>query len=100
MFPEFPGLLIKSRVSMASCSWIVFWLCDCRGFESLKSTRLGVWGEPARYEEFEPWPGTAGGLANLGVPDRRERGAGLISAEGARVLEGEVIRWTGTLAEE
>lgn len=42
-----------------------------------------------------------GGFANLGVPDRREMGVGLISADGARVLDGgEVTLWTGTLAEE
>lgn len=38
---------------------------------------------------------------NLGVPERRERGVGLISADGARDLDGgEVILWIGTLAEE
>lgn len=39
-------------------------------------------------DELDPCPGTDGGLANLGVPDRREACAGRISADGARNFDG------------
>ena len=88
MFPELPGLLINSNVSIASCSWIVFCVGVCIEEPSLKSVRCGVRGAVLWYEELDPWPGIVGGLLNFGVEDRREVGVGRMSAGGARDLDG------------
>lgn len=83
MLAEVLGECIKSNVSIASCSWIVFCVGVRIDLASLLKSLFGVRGMEER-EELDPCPEMAGGFVNLGVCERLDDGCGRISAGGAR----------------